>query len=115
MKQTAAAGANCGEVVRALGLTVRADASGIPCRSIETYPGTVRSWPKRVKRHRRSRGSPDRRGRGAPVEPATLSSAVPNWRAGDTIHLGKKTLRVIGKRDDDADQAPVLIVEAKAE
>jgi hypothetical protein len=30
---------------------------------------------------------------------------------GDTIHLGKRTLRVIGKRDDDADQPPVLIVE----
>ena len=48
---------------------------------------------------------------GAPAEPSTLSSAVPNWRAGDTIHLGKRTLRVIGNRDDDADQAPVLIVE----
>jgi hypothetical protein len=44
-------------------------------------------------------------------EPPTLSSAVPNWGEGDTIHLGKRTLRVIGKRDDDADQAPVLIVE----
>ena len=31
--------------------------------------------------------------------------------AGDTIHLAKRTLRVIGKRDDDADQPPVLIVE----
>jgi hypothetical protein len=27
------------------------------------------------------------------------------------MHLGKRTLRVVGKRDDDADQAPVLIVE----
>jgi hypothetical protein len=27
------------------------------------------------------------------------------------IHLGKRALRVIGKRDDDGDQAPVLIVE----
>ena len=48
---------------------------------------------------------------GAPAEPVTLNSAVPNWGAGDTIHLGKRTLRVIGKRDDDADQPPVLIVE----
>jgi hypothetical protein len=30
---------------------------------------------------------------------------------GDTIPLGKRTLRVIEKRDDDADQPPVLIVE----
>jgi hypothetical protein len=51
---------------------------------------------------------------GAPAEPPTLSSAVPNWREGDTIHLGKRTLRVIGKRDDDADKPPVLIVEDTA-
>jgi hypothetical protein len=48
---------------------------------------------------------------GAPAEPAMLNAAVPNWGADDTIHLGKRTLRVIGKRDDDADQPPVLIVE----
>ena len=48
---------------------------------------------------------------GAPAEPPTLSSAVPNWRTGDTIHLGKRTLRVIGERDDDADQPPVLVIE----
>jgi hypothetical protein len=41
---------------------------------------------------------------GAPVEPPTLSSAVPDCREGDTIHLGKRTLRVIGKRDEDADR-----------
>ena len=46
-----------------------------------------------------------------PAEPRHLTSVVPNWGAGDTIHLGKRTLRVIGKRDDDADQPPVLIVE----
>jgi hypothetical protein len=27
------------------------------------------------------------------------------------ISLGRRQLRVIGKRDDDADQPPVLIVE----
>jgi hypothetical protein len=47
---------------------------------------------------------------GAPAEPP-LTSAVPNWSPGDTIHLGKRTLRVIGKRDDDCDQPPALIVE----
>jgi hypothetical protein len=46
---------------------------------------------------------------GAPA--GQLTSVVPNWGVGDTIHLGKRTLRVIGKRDDDADQPPVLIVE----
>jgi hypothetical protein len=48
---------------------------------------------------------------GAPAEPPTLSAAVPNWKAGDTIHLGHRTLRVVGKRDDEADQPPVLIVD----
>jgi hypothetical protein len=48
---------------------------------------------------------------GNPADPPTLSSAVPNWRAGDTIPLGRRTLRVVGIRDDDADQPPVLIVE----
>jgi hypothetical protein len=48
---------------------------------------------------------------GVPAEPPTLSSAVPNWRPGDTIPLGGKTLRVVGLRDDDAEQPPVLIVE----
>jgi hypothetical protein len=48
---------------------------------------------------------------GVPAEPPTLSAAVPNLDAGDTIHLGKRTLRVVGKRDDQADQPPVLVVE----
>jgi hypothetical protein len=52
---------------------------------------------------------------GVPAEPATLSSAVPNWRSGDTIPLGAhRTLRVVDIRDDDADQPPVLVVEDMA-
>jgi hypothetical protein len=34
---------------------------------------------------------------------------------GETIHLGRRTLRVVGVRDDDADQPPVLVVEDVAE
>jgi hypothetical protein len=48
---------------------------------------------------------------GTPVEPASITSAVPNWRAGDTIPLGHKTLRVVRIRDDEADQPPALVVE----
>jgi hypothetical protein len=48
---------------------------------------------------------------GAPADPPTLASAVPNWKAGDTIPLGRRMLRVIGIRDDNADQPPVLVVE----
>jgi hypothetical protein len=50
---------------------------------------------------------------GGPAEPSTLTSAVPNWKPGHTIALGGgRMLRVVGVRDDDADQPPVLIVEA---
>jgi hypothetical protein len=48
---------------------------------------------------------------GEPAEPPTLATAVPNWRSGDTIPLGHRTLRVVGLRDEDADQPPVLVVE----
>jgi hypothetical protein len=40
---------------------------------------------------------------GVPAEPQTVTVAVPNWRAGDTLHIRGRALRVIGKRDDDAD------------
>jgi hypothetical protein len=48
---------------------------------------------------------------GTPANPPTLSTAVPTWRAGDTIPLGHRILRVVDVRDDDADQPPVLVVE----
>ena len=48
---------------------------------------------------------------GAPAEPSTLATAVPNWQPGDTIPLGGSTLRVVEVRDDDGEQPPVLVVE----
>ena len=48
---------------------------------------------------------------GEAADPPTLSAAVPNWSPGDCIYLGPRTLRVVAKRDDDADAPPVLIVE----
>jgi hypothetical protein len=51
---------------------------------------------------------------GMAADPPTLASAVPDWRVGHSIHLGDRTLLMIGKRDDDADQPPVLIVEDMA-
>jgi hypothetical protein len=48
---------------------------------------------------------------GVPAEPAELHAAVPNWRAGDTIHLGSRTLRVVALRDVEGDAPPVLVVE----
>ena len=48
---------------------------------------------------------------GTPADPSTLTSAVPDWHAGDAIPLGGRTPVVIAIRDDDADQPPVLVVE----
>ena len=31
---------------------------------------------------------------GTPAEPSALSSAVPNWGPGETIHFGHRTLRI---------------------
>ena len=47
---------------------------------------------------------------GTPADPPTFQTAVPNWRAGDTIPLGGRSLLVVGVRDD-VDQPPVLVVE----
>ena len=52
---------------------------------------------------------------GTPAEPSSLSSAAPNWSPGHTIHLGRRALRVIAVRDDDADSPPVLVVEDLAQ
>jgi hypothetical protein len=46
---------------------------------------------------------------GKPADPPTLSAAVPNWSVGDSTYFGYKTMRVVGQRDDEADQPPVLI------
>jgi hypothetical protein len=49
---------------------------------------------------------------GSPADPPIYRSTVLSWQHGDTIPLGAgTTLRVLGVRDDDADQPPVLVVE----
>jgi hypothetical protein len=47
---------------------------------------------------------------GRPADPPTFEAAVPDWRLGNTIHLGSRTLRMVAIRDDDADQPPTLVV-----
>ena len=45
---------------------------------------------------------------GTPADPATLTAAVPNWKAGDTIPLGAgRSLRVVEVREG------VLVVAAE--
>jgi hypothetical protein len=46
-----------------------------------------------------------------PADPPGFRTSVLNWRPGDTIPLGARRLRVVGVRDDDANQPPVLVVE----
>jgi hypothetical protein len=48
---------------------------------------------------------------GTPADPPTLKTTVLVWRPGDPIHLGRRTLQVVRVRDDDADQAPTLVVQ----
>jgi hypothetical protein len=49
---------------------------------------------------------------GSPADPPTFRSSTLNWRQGDKTYLtGERTLRVLGVRDDDADQPSALVVE----
>jgi hypothetical protein len=48
---------------------------------------------------------------GVAVDPPSFSGARPDWPTGSCIYFGGRTLRVIGRRDDDADQPPILVVE----
>jgi hypothetical protein len=51
---------------------------------------------------------------GTPADPPMLDTAVPAWRAGDTIPLGRdRILRVVDTRPGEGpDGEPVLVVEA---
>ena len=51
---------------------------------------------------------------GAAADPPTFSAARPDWPVGSLIHCRGRTLRVVGRRDDDGDQPPVLVVEHEA-
>jgi hypothetical protein len=48
---------------------------------------------------------------GAPADPPTFATAVPGWRPGDTIPLGRRTLSVLDVRYGDE---AVLVVEEVA-
>ena len=49
---------------------------------------------------------------GQPADPPRYRCSTLSWRQGDTIPLTPdRTLRVLGVRDDDADQPPALVVE----
>jgi hypothetical protein len=49
---------------------------------------------------------------GTSAEPRSIESSVLSWSPGDTIPLGpNRTLQVVRVRDNDADQAPVVVVQ----
>jgi hypothetical protein len=48
---------------------------------------------------------------GAPADPPSFTTVAPKWQAGDTIPLGRRTLRVVDVRERDADEPTVLVVE----
>jgi hypothetical protein len=52
---------------------------------------------------------------GAPADPPSFRTVAPLRRPGDTIPLGRRTLRVIDVRDVDAAEKPVLVVEDTSE
>jgi hypothetical protein len=48
---------------------------------------------------------------GAPADPPSLTTVAPKWEPGDTIPLGRTTLRVVDVRQPNPDELPVLVVE----
>jgi len=52
---------------------------------------------------------------GAPADPPSLTTIVALWRAGDTIPLGPRTLRVVDVRQPNLDEPTVLVVEDTSE
>lgn len=52
-----------------------------------------------------------RRTDGTPADPPTLTTVAPMWRPGDTIPLGRRTLRVVEVREGNVAHPTVLVVE----
>jgi hypothetical protein len=45
---------------------------------------------------------------GAPADPPSFTTVAPKWVPGDTIPLGRRTLRVVDVRQPDLDEPPIL-------
>src|SRR5215471_7664018 len=52
---------------------------------------------------------------GTPADPPSFTTVAPLWRAGDTIPLGPRTLRVVDVRQPDPDVPPILVVESPSD
>jgi hypothetical protein len=51
---------------------------------------------------------------GAPADPPSFTTVAPKWVPGDTIPLGRRTLRVVDVHYE-ADEPTVLVVEDTSE
>jgi hypothetical protein len=51
----------------------------------------------------------------SPADPPTLTTVAPSWQAGDTIPLGRSTLRVVDVREGNVERPTVLVVEDVSE
>jgi hypothetical protein len=56
-----------------------------------------------------------RRADGTPADPPTLTTVAASWQAGDTIPLGRRTLRVVDVREGNLEHRTVLVVEDVSE
>jgi hypothetical protein len=52
-----------------------------------------------------------RRVDGRPADPPSFQTVAPLWRPGDTIPLGRRTLRVIEVREGNVERPTLLVVE----
>jgi len=52
-----------------------------------------------------------RRVDGTAADPPSFQTVAPLWRPGDTIPLGRRTLRVIEVREGNVERPTVLVVE----
>jgi hypothetical protein len=52
---------------------------------------------------------------GQPPDPPLFTTVAPKWVPGDTIPLGRRTLRVVAVRETAPDQPTVLVVEDTVE
>jgi hypothetical protein len=56
-----------------------------------------------------------RRTDGTLADPPSLTTGAPSWRAGDTIPLGRRMLRVVEVREGNDEQRTVLVVQDVSE
>src|SRR5262249_4019982 len=52
---------------------------------------------------------------GAPADPPSFTTVAPKWEPGDTIPLGRRTLRVVDVRRENPDEPRGLVVAPRGD